>query len=106
MVGGRFYLRPPSADVAFATARRKYEGTVSRRLGVKLGTLCWVESITYCYVFRPSSALEAEYTLMPDGLKLSVRTPLPEGVIVSNEVEWQRLLESEQPLSYKRSMFS
>jgi len=91
-------------DEALAFAQAKYERAIRRRLGVKLGALCRAGGTVYCYVYRPSSKLEAEYHLMPDGLKLSVPTPLREATLVCDPEEWENLQGQEQELRFKRSL--
>ena len=85
-VGG-LYVRPRPRDDAAGAARRKYERAIPRRLGVRLAALGHSGVVSYCYVYRPSSQIEAEYHMMPDGLKLSVRDPLPEAVVVADAAE-------------------
>jgi hypothetical protein len=101
----RLYVRPMRAGEAAEAARAKYEGAVPRRLGVKLGALGKARGVSYCYVYRPSSRVEAEYHLMPDGLKLSVPDPLPEVSVVTDESAWERLREQQGDLRRKRFLF-
>jgi hypothetical protein len=101
----RLYVRPKPAREATAVARVKYERAISRRLGVKFGALGQHGSVSYCYVYRPSSRIEAEYHLMPDGLKLSVPNPLPEVAVVGQEATWERVREREWDLPHKRFLF-
>jgi hypothetical protein len=102
---GGLYVRPKPVGEATEAARAKYERAVPRRLGVKFGALGQTQRVSYCYVYRPSSRIEAEHHLMPDGLKLSVPDPLPEVTVVTDEVAWERLREKEGGLRHRRFLF-
>ena len=94
-VGARLYVRSQPQEVAFAAASTKYERAISRQLGVRLSALGRAGMLTFCYVYRPSSRIEAEYHNMPDGLKLSVRNDLPEATVIANDGAWERIREQD-----------
>jgi hypothetical protein len=102
----RLYVRPRPRDQAVVAARWKYERSVPRLLGVKLAALGRSGAASYCYVYRPSSRIEAEYSMMPDGLKLSVRDSLPEVVVVADAGEWHRLRTRDLDWQHKRFLLS
>jgi hypothetical protein len=104
-VGGRLYIWPLPRDRALAFARAEYECALNQRPGVMLAALGRAGATVYCYVYQPSSKVEAEYRLMPDGLKLSVPTPLWEATVVCDQSQWQLLQGQEQDLHLKRSLF-
>jgi hypothetical protein len=99
---GKLYVRPRPLPEAASAARRKYERAVPRRLGVRLAALGRSGAVSYCYVYRPSSRIEAEYSMMSDGLKLSVPEPLLEAVVVAEEDEWNRLRGQDRDVEQKR----
>ena len=103
-VQGRLYLSPLPREQALAFAQAKYDRAIPRRLGVKLGALCRAGATVYCYVYRPSSQLEAEHHMMPDGLKLSVPNPLWEAEVVNDQERWH-YLKGQDDLEYKRFLF-
>jgi hypothetical protein len=105
-VRARLYVRQRPAELAFSAAQAKYERAIPRRLGVKLAALCRSGAVSYCYVHRPSNLVEAEYALMPDGLKLWVPVPLPEAGVVVSEAEWECLRGQDCDLRHKRRLLS
>jgi hypothetical protein len=98
------YVHPRAPQVAYAAAEVKYVKAIPLRLGVKLAVLCHAESVSYCYVYRPSSRWEAESHLMPYGLKLSVLTPPPEGIIVTDETRWEKF-RRDKDVRHQRALF-
>src|SRR5438045_2133542 len=97
-VNGRIYLWPRSDELATAAAESKYAAASERRLGVQLAGLCQLNTVSYCYVYRPSNRIEAERTMMPDGLKLLVPHPLPTGILIENKEEWKRIRSQDRNL--------
>ena len=95
LVGGRWALRPRVVEVVGEEVAAAYQSAVVRRLGVKFGVLCKTGDHVWCHVYCPADRIEAEHSLMPDGLKLSVGTPPDEGRIV-DEQEWERLRDQDQ----------
>jgi hypothetical protein len=81
-----------------------YHRAVDRRLGVKFGVLCLEREVLWTYVFGPADRTEAEYHLMPDGLKLCVRTPPDTGRVLRDEREWEALRLQDQ-VEFKRWLF-
>lgn len=89
----QLYVRLREPLVAEGEVRAVYAAAVQRVLGVKLAILCEAENMACCYVFAPSTELEAEHALMPKGLKLSVPAPVPKANIVepSASKKWDKL---------------
>jgi hypothetical protein len=95
-VGAQWLIRPRPKELSENCVADVYETAVAIRLGVKLGVLCKVGTDLWCYIFCPDDQTEAEYCLMPDGLKLSIPMPLEEGRIAVDESEWRRLVTKDQ----------
>ena len=84
---GRWWLRHGDTVEAYARARSAYANAVERRLGVSLIAQCAVANAVGVSVGGPSDPDEAERLMYPDGLKLSVATPLREAQAVL-EGQW------------------
>jgi hypothetical protein len=69
----------PLAEDNAARARDAYNSACKKSLGVRLDVICSLGADLCCMVWSPKDETEAEYALMPRGLKLRVPTPLPEG---------------------------
>jgi hypothetical protein len=53
-------------------AVKVYQEGIQKNLGIQLQGICCDGHRSYCLVWGPSDDTEAEYALMPQGLKLSV----------------------------------
>jgi hypothetical protein len=69
-------------------ASEKYEKGALQNLGVLLSAICRDNINSYCAVWIPSDSAEAEYALMPQGLKLSVPSEPRQGKAVTSEIRW------------------
>jgi hypothetical protein len=102
---GELYVWRQPPAVAFASAAAKYAAAVPRRLGVELAALCQDADVTYCRVYRPASRSQAEYKLMPDGLKLWIPNPLPRAVVIADKAEWDLLVAQSKDSRSKGFLF-
>jgi hypothetical protein len=104
LVGGQWIVRPRSQPLVVEEVASAYQRAAGRRLGVKLGVLCREGDDLWCYIYGPADRIEAEHCLMPDGLKLSVRTPPDGGRIMADEREWESLRAQDQ-VEFKQWLF-
>lgn len=104
LVSNGWLIRPRAQDMVQHDVMAVYETGIERRLGVKFGVLCFEGTIAWCYIYVPSDQTEAEYGMMPDGLKLSVPTAPLQCRRVTDESEWERL-QPHDMVEPKRSMF-
>lgn len=97
--------RPPERERR-DEARTKYENAVRQRWGVELKGIISCEQFLGCYVYSPASDEESIERLMPDGLKLSILTPLLKGVFGARLL-WAMLRWRERghPTSVERKAF-
>ena len=97
--------RPPE-KARLEEARAAYEDAVRRRWGVEIAGVIACSPLLGCYVYAPASDQESIERLMPDGLKLSVRTPLIKGVF-GGRLLWGllRWRERRHPASLERKAF-
>jgi hypothetical protein len=91
--GPVIYVRMPVPATNKPKVRKRYDLALQEKRGVLLAALCCVEGFTCCFVWMPSSDLEAESALMPSDpsdVKLSV--PAQPGrhsvVIIRNRLRW------------------
>lgn len=107
--GRRMIVRLPYIATSLRQAREAYHQAVTQRHGVLLGGLCRVENQLCAYVYGPNCEAEAMVLMYPDGLKLKLPTPLPEGDVVKKSWKWRLLqaLEGRRSdiLMNKREMF-
>jgi hypothetical protein len=82
------YVRIPAPKARAAAAQKIYESGMERGLGVLLGTICELDGMTCCHVWAPSNEQEAEESLMPAGVKMSVRSDKITGIPVKNHLWW------------------
>ncbi len=89
----QLFVRPRAHAVAEAEARIEYQEATKRRLGVGLTMLFEADKRACCHVFAPTSDLESEYALMPNGLKLGALDPVRKAKVVesSNLKKWEKL---------------
>jgi hypothetical protein len=105
LVDGQWIIRPRPEAAVIEEVAAAYQRATICRLGVKLGVLCLEDDILWCYIYYPADRIEAEHGLMPDGLKLSVRTPPDQGRLLMDEREWKTLQGQEQ-VEFKRWLFT
>lgn len=101
---GWIAVRTPVPAGNAEVARQHYEAARRRGLGVKLEVLCrlgWFRSSLACFVWAPRDELDAEYALMPRGLKLSIARPLRRGKTVKDHT-----LSKLQQVLARRSLVS
>lgn len=107
--GGRLRVWLPDVAASLRQAREAYQQAVNNRHGVLMAGLCRIENQLCSYVYGPSCEEEAIALTYPDGLKLSVRSPLPKGDLVRKRWKWRllRALERRRPeiLVNKQEMF-
>src|SRR5258708_6920397 len=72
LVVGGWIIRPRPQETVIAEVGNAYQNAITRRLGVKFDVLCLERETVWCYIYCPTDQIEAEYGMMPDGLKLSV----------------------------------
>jgi hypothetical protein len=104
LVAGQWFVRPRPEALVLKEVADAYQRAITRRLGVKFGVVCRGEELLWCYVCGPADQIEAEYCLMPDGLKLSVRTPPDHGRSSADQGKWETLQVRDDVLG-KRWLF-
>jgi hypothetical protein len=104
LVAGHWLVRPRPEAVVLEEVAAAYQRATTRRLGVNLGVLCREDEVLWCYIYGPADRIEAEHCLMPDGLKLSVRTPPDRGRSLADAGEWEALQGQDQ-VDFKRWAF-
>jgi hypothetical protein len=75
-----------------------YRRGIQKNLGILLTAVCRDDDRTYCIVWTPSDETEAEYALMPQGLKLSAPSEPRQAKIVSGQIKWWWLRRNAKPL--------
>ena len=89
------YLRLPLPPAREEMAKRTYEAGMDKGMGVLFEMLCQTDGVSYCFVWSPKDADEAERMLMPadGGLKMSTRMQRPEVEVraVRNRLLWRVL---------------
>jgi hypothetical protein len=85
-LGGSLILHPSMDGRPYSI--KTYQIGVEHNLGVQLQAVCLVGIHSYCAVWVPSDTTEAEYALLPQGLKLSVPTEHRHGKIVRGRMRW------------------
>ena len=90
----------PARFEALQEVERAYVAAARLRLGVLLGSVGQDSDFSYCYLWSPASELEAQYHLMPDGLKLSrLESPWPVRTVSAVGFAIQRMLGARQEWS-------
>lgn len=72
-------------------AALRYSVGLERNIGVKLQAICATESETFASVFVPGDDSDAQYHLMPHGLKLSCPVERYSTSTVTNPLKWRAL---------------
>jgi hypothetical protein len=101
----KIWVRLPLKEDNPDCARRHYDLGLQRGLGIRLAVLCVIDNISYCYVWLPKDALDAEYALLAGGLKLSVPTNLPVACKARSGLVWRLRTWLNRP-SHVRGVFS
>lgn len=105
LISGECFVRPRApAEVKNEIAATYQEGT-NRRLGVKFSVLGLGDETVWCYVYVPTDRTDAEYSMMPDGLKLSVPTEPQRCRSVLDDKEWAKL-QTQDNSTCKLALFS
>jgi hypothetical protein len=100
------YLRLPATAVSESRARQQFEADIGNELGVLLAALCKLDSTSYCYIWKPSTELEAQYALLGKGLKMSIpQDPLVPRVVRSKLKWWILWLRYRHKQSSKEWLF-
>ena len=107
--GGRLQVWLPDVAASLRQARKAYQQALIRRHGVLIAGLCHLDCQLCSYVYGPNCEEEAVALMYPDGLKLSLRSPLPAGDPIKNRGRWRvlRALERRRPdlLMNQQEMF-
>ena len=74
--GSEVFVRPPPQTRARSLAQEEYVGASNRGLGVKVHGLWRLGSATCVCIAAPSTSREQEELPYPNGLKLSLSSPL------------------------------
>ena len=100
------YVSPSDSKLAETEVRTTYAAAVERRLGVELAMLYEVDGLALCSIYAPRTAMDSEYSLMGDGLKLSIVQPAFQAKIVdSSVVQKQGKRSSEAERHFMRELF-
>lgn len=85
----RVYMHSKVNEMELAErARTEYALACERRRGVLLQLIAISQSVSYCGIWSPQSDIDAEYALMPDGLKLQIPTSIPQACLVNSNLMW------------------
>ena len=95
VVGQRFIVHPTMNGREYAINQYR-EGT-EQNLGILLNAICSYNACSYCVVWIPSDAIEAEYALMQPGLKLSVPSEFRQGQVVAGRIRWWWMKRTAAP---------
>jgi hypothetical protein len=104
VVSGEYVtVRRPSQRERLEHARATYDSAVRHQFGVEIAGVISCENWLGCYVYAPATDEESIERMMPDGLKLSIRTPLVKGYF-GGPVIWAllRWRERRHPASVER----
>ncbi|WP_012646087.1 hypothetical protein [Geotalea daltonii] len=82
-------------------AIRGYKRGIKKHLGILLNAICRDDFRTYCAVWNPSDQTEAEYALMPQGLKFSVPSERRQAKIITGQIKWWWLKWNATPWQLK-----
>src|SRR5215475_5668297 len=86
--GNRLRVWLPDVAASLRQAREAYQQALNHRHGVLIAGLCRLDRQLCSYVYGPSREEEAVALMYPDGLKLSLRSPLPEGSPIKKRWHW------------------
>lgn len=78
-------------------AIESYSKGIQKNLGILLTAVCRNEHHSYCAVWVPSDQTEAEYALMPDGVKLSVPKLARQTKVINGQLKWLWLRKKAKP---------
>lgn len=83
----RFLIRDRE-ESSIREAQVLYKAGLRRELGIALRAVCATDKITFALIFVPRDETDAEYALMPKGLKLSCPTRRYDATLVNNSLLW------------------
>jgi len=95
VLGVGLTLHPSTEGYPYAV--KVYKEGVQQSLGVKFEAICCDSDRSYCLVWIPSDETEAEYALMPQGLKLSVLAAPRHIKIARGRLHWWWLKRKALP---------
>lgn len=90
-----FYVHPMKKGRQYAI--EEYEKGAQQNFGILLNAICHDNANSYCAVWIPSDSIEAEYALMPQGLKLSIPSAARQGKAVTSGLRWWLLKRKAAP---------
>jgi hypothetical protein len=85
------YVKLPLPDENVESARKIYLDGMKRGFGEKFGTLCELKSDTCCYVWVPTNKTDAQYAMMPSGLKMNAGGSKRPAKGVYSRLKWNYL---------------
>jgi hypothetical protein len=101
-----FYARIPVSKLRDVVARQTFEKGIAQGRGVLLGTLFELQGTSFCYVWVPANDDEAARSLMPTGVKLSIRTDRISVTTVRSLLLWWCLkIRFRQKQALKKELF-
>jgi hypothetical protein len=83
----RFWVREPGPHAELG-AKATYELGLKQGYGIRLDGICADENTTFATVFVPRDHVESEQAMMLGGVKLSIPTKRPYGLLVRNRAQW------------------
>jgi hypothetical protein len=86
----QIFVRTPVPTTNEGLARTAFNDGIAKKLGILFATVCEMDGVTCCRAWVPADEDEAERSLMPEGLKLSVTTGESRlyGKAVTNRIGW------------------
>lgn len=91
---GRIFVCHTEEESAAIAARNAFEQGLRQGYGVVLKGLFPREQATFSFVWFPRDSADAEYEMVPPGVKLQVSLSLPQHfkvVVIRNRERWQAL---------------
>jgi len=85
------YVKLPVSRNSVDRARALFTVGMTKRLGVRFGTVCALRNATCCHAWVPANQAEHESRLMCHSLKLQANTDHLIGTEVKNWLRWQFL---------------
>ncbi len=97
--GKRKYLRIPSQEQR-SFVERLYAAGCKRQLGVCFSVYCFLDKRPCCYLYVPANKTDAEYMMMPDGLRFSTPSEeiLPIAISVKSRWLWMGYKLMQKPI--------
>jgi hypothetical protein len=84
------FVRVPLPTTNEALARAAFNDGIGKKLGILFATVCEMDGVTCCRAWVPADEDEAQRSLMPQDLKVSVTTGENRlcGKAVTNRITW------------------